>query len=178
MGIKENDQMMVRCCDAGEEKKLLDAAPGLGLSVDTGTRGIESRKRAYYLNTFVYLLDPENNARGSYAPEQGLSLSLLSKEILRCCEIEGIATVNCHDLSGFTPENAVRFKHVRRGDHTEDLSYPDYIGIPFSPGNDPYPYPPEAARMTYDGLHPTDEGCEILAELFAEQIRRTLRTAG
>ena len=120
---------------------------------------------------FVYLLDPENNARGSYAPEQGLSLSLLSKEILRCCEIEGIATVNCHDLSGFTPENAVRFRRVRRGDHTEDLSYPDYIGMPFSPGNDPYPYPPEAAWMTYDGLHPTDAGCEILAELFAEKIR-------
>ena len=60
----------------------------------------------------------------------------------------------------------------------EDLPYPDYIGVPFSPKDDPYPYPPEAARMTYDGLHPTDEGCEILAELFAEQIRRTIRTAG
>ncbi len=125
---------------------------------------------------FVYLLDPENNARGSYVPENGLALSGLAAEILKCCELEGIPTVNCHDLSGFTPETAVRFKRVRRGGRVEDLPYPDYIGIPFSPKDDPYPYPPEAARMTYDGLHPTDEGCEILAELFAEQIRRTLRT--
>ena len=44
------------------------------------------------------------------------------------------------------------------------------IGIPFSPEVDPYPYPPEAAWMTYDGLHPTDKGCEILANLFAERI--------
>ncbi len=28
----------------------------------------------------------------------------------------------------------------------------------------------EAACMTYDGLHPTDKGCEILATLFAERI--------
>ncbi len=124
---------------------------------------------------FVYLLDPENNARGSYAQEKGLALSVLSAEILKCCELEGVATVNCHDMSGFTPENAVRFRRVRRGNHTEDLPYPDYIGVPFSPRNDPYPYPPEAAWMTYDGLHPTDEGCEILACLFAEQIRKAMK---
>lgn len=120
---------------------------------------------------FVYLWDPENNAQGSYAPEQGQTLSCISAAILKCCGLEGIATVNCHDLSGFTPENAVRFKRVRRGERVEDLPYPDYTGIPFAPGEDPYPYPPEAARMTYDGLHPTDEGCEILADLFAERIR-------
>ena len=120
---------------------------------------------------FVYLWDPENNAQGSYAPEQGQTLSCISAAILKCCGLEGIATVNCHDLSGFTPENAVRFKRVRRGERVEDLPYPDYTGIPFAPGEDPYPYPPEAAWMTYDGLHPTDEGCEILADRFAERIR-------
>ena len=64
MRIRENDQMLIRCCDTGEEKKLLDAASELGLSVDTGTSGMESRKRAYYLNTFVYLLDPEAKTLG------------------------------------------------------------------------------------------------------------------
>ena len=47
---------------------------------------------------------------------------------------------NCHDLSGFTPEKCVRFKRVRQGDKLEDLVYPDYIDITFSPENDPYPY--------------------------------------
>ena len=119
---------------------------------------------------FVCLWDPENNAPGSYAPEHGRTLAALSSAILRCCETEQIPTVDCHGLSGFTPANAVRFKRVRRGDRVEDLPYPDYIGIPFRPGEDPYPYPPEAAWMTYDGLHPTDEGNEILANLFAERI--------
>jgi len=123
---------------------------------------------------FVYLADPNNTAPGSYAPLQGQTLSGVSAEILRCCALEGIAAVNCHDRSGITPENAVRFKRVRRCGRVEDLPYPDYIGIPFSPGEDPYPYPPEAAWMTYDGLHPTDEGCEILAELFTERIREVI----
>lgn len=34
------------------------------------------------------------------------------------------------------------------------------MDITFSPLDDPYPYPPEAALMTYGGLRPTDKGCE------------------
>ena len=127
---------------------------------------------------FVYLLDPENNARGSYAPEHGLNLSVLAEKILACCAAEGIHTLDCHNLSGFTPENAVRYKRVRHGGIVEDLPYPDYIGIPFNPKEDPYPYPPEAIRMTYDGLHPSDEGCEILANLFAGKIRELINKGG
>lgn len=123
---------------------------------------------------FVYLWDFKNNARGSYMPEHGQMLSALSAAIIRCCEMENIPTVNCHDLSGFTPENAVRFKRVRQGNHLEDLVYPDYIDISFSPEKDPYPYPIEAAWMTYDGLHPTDDGFEILANLFATCIREII----
>ena len=123
---------------------------------------------------FVYLWNPENNARGSYVPENGVTLARLSEAILECCASEGIETVDCHGRSGFTQENLIRFKRVRRGGVTEDLPYPDYTGILFSPGKDPYPYPPEAAWMTYDGMHPTDEGNEVLASLFAEKIREVL----
>ena len=28
--------------------------------------------------------------------------------------------------------------------------------------------------LTYDGLHPSDEGCQILANLFAETIRKLI----
>ena len=123
---------------------------------------------------FVYLLDPENNAPGSYAPEHGQLLSYVAEAILRCCELENVATVNCHDLSGFRQEKLVRFKRVRQGDGYLDLPYPDYIGHPFHPGKDEYPYPPEAVALTYDGLHPSDEGCQILADLFAEKIREII----
>ena len=123
---------------------------------------------------FVYLFDPENNAPGSYAPEHGQRLSDVASAILACCALEGVPTVNCHDLSGFTQDRLIRFKRVTRENGTEDLPYPDYIGIPFTPGRDVYPYPPEAAALTYDGLHPTDEGCQILADLFAAEIRKLI----
>ncbi len=123
---------------------------------------------------FVYLLDPTNNAQGSYALENGLSLAVLADEIQSCCAIEGIPTVNCHDLSGFTQENLIRFKRVRQGEIYRDLPYPDYVGIPYHPGDDEYPYPAESIWMTYDGLHPSDEGCEILAGLFANKIIETI----
>ena len=36
------------------------------------------------------------------------------------------------------------------------------------------PYPEEAIALTYDGLHPSDEGADILAELFVEKFREVL----
>ncbi len=124
---------------------------------------------------FVYLLDPENNAPGSYAPEHGQRLSSVAEGILKACGNAGIPTVNCHDLSGFTQEKLIRFKRVRVGKTYRDLPYPDYVGIPFRPKEDDYPYPMEAMALTYDGLHPTDEGCEVLAGLFAEKITELLK---
>ena len=123
---------------------------------------------------FVYILDPFNNARGSYAPENGVRLEDLSRKILSAYAALGAETLDLWTLSGFTQEKLVRFKRVRGNGGYEDLPYPDYVGIPYDPGTDEYPYPPEAIALTYDGLHPSDEGAEILAGLFAERIRLIL----
>ena len=123
---------------------------------------------------FVYILDPENNARGSYAPENGLFLKDLAADILRCCAAEGIATLDTNRLSGFTNESVIRFKRVLKDGEYVDLPYPDYVGVHFDPGRDVYPYPPEAAALTYDGLHPSDDGCRILAGLFAAELKKLL----
>ncbi len=120
---------------------------------------------------FVYLLDPENNAPGSYQEENGQKLSDVAEAILECAELEGLETVNLHDLSGFDQEKLIKFKRVKG----KDLPYPDYIGVEYVPGKDEYPYPPEAMALTYDGLHPTDEGNRILADLFAEKILRVMK---
>ena len=78
--------------------------------------------------------------------------------------------MDLHGLSGFTQERLIKFKRVRQGTTYADLPYPEYIGKPFCPEEDEYPYPPEAAWLTYDGLHPSDQGCRILADLFADVI--------
>ena len=48
------------------------------------------------------------------------------------------------------------------------------MGVPFNPKTDEYPYPPEAIRLTYDGLHPSDEGAQILADLFVQALQRLI----
>lgn len=124
---------------------------------------------------FVYLLDPENNARGSYVPENGLLLKDLASEILVAYEEEGVHAVDLWTRSGFRQDNLIRYKRVRKDGQYRNLPYPGYIDVPFSPGRDEYPYPEEAIALTYDGLHPSDEGADILAELFAESFKEVLR---
>ncbi len=123
---------------------------------------------------FVYLLNPENQAPGSYAPENGVWLKDLSAAILEAYRQEGVHPVDLWGRSGFVQEKLIRFKRVRKNGIPVDLPYPEYTGIPYDFRKDEYPYPPEAVALTYDGLHPSDEGADLLAGLFAEQFRAVL----
>ena len=123
---------------------------------------------------FVYLLNPENNAPGSYQPENGLWLRDLSKELLEAYAAEGVFTVDLWSKSGFTQNRLIHFKRLKRNGIYENLPYPEYIGVPFHPGEDEYPYPEEAIALTYDGLHPSDAGADRIAGLFAEKIREAI----
>ena len=124
---------------------------------------------------FVYLLDAENHARGSYVPENGIWLKDLASELLEAYETEGVTAVDLWTLSGFRQNNLIRFKRVRKDGRYQELPYPDYIGVPFIPGQDEYPYPEEAIALTYDGLHPSDAGADILADLFSDTFRKVLQ---
>lgn len=119
---------------------------------------------------FVYIADHTNHAHGSYAPENGLWLSEVAKAIYEVVSGDNIYTLDLHNKAGFTPENAVHFKRVRKAGKIVDLPYPEYTAVPYHPQEDPYPYPEEAVNMTYDGLHPSDKGCEKIAELLAERL--------
>ena len=99
---------------------------------------------------FVYQFDYFNNAAGSYAPWKGQTLKQAAEAILQYAAKDGCETVDLNRCSGFSPENAVHFKRLPLDGTLKDLPYPDYIGVPFDPSRDPYPYPPEAAWMTYD----------------------------
>lgn len=48
------------------------------------------------------------------------------------------------------------------------------VDIPYDWKRDPYPYPVEAVGMTFDGLHPSDEGNEAIAKLLAEKLQEIL----
>ncbi len=69
----------------------------------------------------------------------------------------------------------VYFKRVRDPEPAgayRNYSYPEYINIPFDPARDEYPYPPEAMEMTYDGLHPSDQGCAVVAKKLVKAMKK------
>jgi lysophospholipase L1-like esterase len=64
----------------------------------------------------------------------------------------------------------MRLKDPKTGIY-KNFTYPNFIGIPFNPETDKYPYPTEAIHMTYDGLHPSDQGYELIADKLIEVIK-------
>lgn len=118
---------------------------------------------------FVYINDYYNNAKGSYEPHNGLSLSEIANAINRIKE-RNVCAINTHDKSGITCYNAVKFKRCLIEGQSVDLPYPNYTNHPYDPTDGVYPYPIEAIGTTYDGLHPSDEGADAIANVIAMAI--------
>ena len=64
-----------------------------------------------------------------------------------------------------------RLKDPQTGQY-RNYPYPDYIGVPFDPAVDEYPYPVEAMGLTYDGLHPSDRGDSIIAHALIRVLKK------
>ena len=62
-----------------------------------------------------------------------------------------------------------RLKEPATGKY-KNYVYPDFVDVPFNPKTDEYPYPMEAIDMTYDGLHPSDEGNAVIAKMLVEVL--------
>ncbi|HZZ74277.1 MAG TPA: SGNH/GDSL hydrolase family protein, partial [Puia sp.] len=86
---------------------------------------------------------------------------------------EHFTVIDLYYNSGITLENVVKFK--RQKDTVtgvyHNIKYPDYIGLPFHPGEDEYPYPVDAIGYTYDGLHPSNKGYEVIAEMIIKVFK-------
>lgn len=122
---------------------------------------------------FVYLTNMKNNAYGSYKEKDGQTLSQFADAIISIGQYEKITVVDLYNKSGMTAENMVKFKRLKdpaTGDY-KDYPYPDFIGVPFNPATDAYPYPIEAIDVTYDGLHPSDKGCAIIAGMVIDALK-------
>jgi len=123
---------------------------------------------------FVYLNDFDNHAFGSYRQKNGQSLEQFANAIEVIGEYEKIPVVDLYHDSGIKQENMVNFKRLKdlKTGAYKAYKYPDYVDVPFNPQTDEYPYPVEAINMTYDGLHPSDQGNKIIANLLIGKWKR------
>lgn len=116
---------------------------------------------------FIYIGDMKNHAHGSYKDKNGQYLAQFADAIIMISQHEKLEVVDLYHKSGMTLENIVKYKRLKdptTGEY-KNYSYPDYVNIPFHPETDEYPYPPEAIDMTYDALHPSDKGYEVIANM-------------
>jgi len=123
---------------------------------------------------FVYLQDTKNNAYGSYKEKNGQTLEQFANAVITVSNYEKYAVVDLYHKSRMTQRNLIKYKRLKNPQTGvyKNYPYPDFIGIPFNPDTDEYPYPVDAVDMTYDGLHPSDKGNGIIADMLLKVMKK------
>jgi lysophospholipase L1-like esterase len=123
---------------------------------------------------FVYIRNAKNNAWGSYRDKNGQYLEQFAKAVDSIGRVEGLPVADLYHQKGLAVKNLVKFKRLKdpASGTYRHYKYPDYIGIPFQPGEDEYPYPVESIDATYDGLHPSDKGYAIISKLLIKKMKK------
>ena len=122
---------------------------------------------------FVYISNSKNNAYGSYREKDGQSLEQVVAAIHDIGRYEKLKVLDLYHQRKLSVPHLVHFKHLRDSltGNYKDYPYPDYVGIPFDPARDEYPYPVKAMDMTYDGLHPSDQGDAFIAKKLVKILK-------
>jgi lysophospholipase L1-like esterase len=123
---------------------------------------------------FVYINNKKNNAYGSYKEKNGQSLEKFAIAIDSIAQFEHFAMVDLYHQKKMSLKTLVKFKRLKdpaTGQY-RNYRYPDFIGIPFNPETDDYPYPVESINVTYDGLHPSDKGYNMIASLLIPIMKK------
>lgn len=122
---------------------------------------------------FVYILNARINGVGSYRDKNGQSLESFANAIKAIAKQDQLDVVDLYKDRRLGMRQAVKFKYLRDPQTYEykEYMYPDYVDVPFNPLADEYPYPLKAMNMTYDGIHPSDKGSAVIAELVAKVIK-------
>ena len=123
---------------------------------------------------FVYINNPKNNAYGSYKEKSGQRLEQFANAIDSIGQHEGFEVIDLYHKKGMDVKHLVKFKRLKdpKTGEYKNFRYPDYIGIPFDPDKDEYPYPVEAIDITYDGLHPSDKGYEMISKMLIKVMKK------
>jgi lysophospholipase L1-like esterase len=123
---------------------------------------------------FVYINDMKNNAWGCYKAKNGQMLSQFVDAVIAIANYEHFDLVDLYNKSNMNYKNLVNYKRLKdplTGAY-KNYVYPDFIDVPFNPATDEYPYPVDAINMTYDGLHPSDKGYIIIAEMLEKIMKK------
>ena len=123
---------------------------------------------------FVYLTNFKNNAYGSYKAKNGQYLEAFANVIDSIGRYEHLPVLDLYHAKGLSVQKLVKFKRLKdpkSGQYT-NYRYPDFIDVPFQPETDEYPYPVEAIDMTYDGLHPSDKGYELISRQLVKILKK------
>ena len=122
---------------------------------------------------FVYLTNMKNNAWGSYKQKNGQSLSQFADAVNKIGRYEKFKIVDLFNDKQLGLKHLVKYKRLKDPETGtyKNFKYPTFIDVPFDPEKDEHPYPLDAMNLTYDGLHPSDKGYEIISKLFVKAIK-------
>jgi lysophospholipase L1-like esterase len=124
---------------------------------------------------FVYINDARNNAYGSYKEKAGQTLEQVAEAVIDIGRHEHLKVIDLYHNKQLAIRHLIRYKRLRDPETAgayRNYPYPDYTTIPFDPEKDEYPYPPDAVGMTYDGLHPSDKGCDVIAKKLVKALKK------
>jgi lysophospholipase L1-like esterase len=123
---------------------------------------------------FVYLANMKNNAFGSYKDKNGQFLEQFVDAIKAIGKAEKIPVVDLYHNKKLSVKKAVKYKLLKDPETglKKKVKYPAYTKMPFNPEKDEYPYPIDAIAVTYDGLHPSDKGNEIIAKAIIKAFNK------
>lgn len=122
---------------------------------------------------FVQVGNLNNNVWGSYREKSGQTLAAFASAIREIGKYENFDVIDLYNDPEQKIERLVKFKRLKDPATREykNYTYPSLIDVPFNPETDEYPYPVEAMDMTYDGLHPSDKGFEIIAKHLIDKVK-------
>lgn len=123
---------------------------------------------------FVYIANMKNNAYGSYKDKKGQTLAQFAEAIRTIGKYENFPTVDLYHDRKLKLKHLVEYKRLKdpQTGQYRNYRYPEFIDIPFNPETDEYPYPVEAIDMTYDGLHPSDKGYEVISQKLVPILKK------
>lgn len=125
---------------------------------------------------FVYINNPRNNAWGSYKEKSGQTLEQVADAIIDIGKHEHLRVVDLYHEKKLAVAHLVHYKRLEdpQTGQYRNYPYPEYTKIPFDPAQPEYAYPEDAIDMTFDGLHPSNRGCTVIAKDLIKAMKKAL----